>query len=147
MLRRVQMLLAALWGGFLLSVAGVVMPGAFAVLERAQAILLARQVFKLEAQISLGLALLLMMMERRAVRDGGPTLSAEFFLPAGAMFCTVAGYYVLQPMMDDALHGAPGLSAMALHGISMGFYGLKTLLVLALAWRLSRPMRDMGRPS
>ncbi len=139
MLRRIQMLLAALWGGFLLSVAGVVMPGAFAVLERAQAILLARHVFKLEAQISLALALLLMMMERRAARDGAASaISAEFLLPAGAMFCTVVGYYVLQPMMDDALHGAAGMSAMALHGMSMGFYALKTLLVLALAWRVSR---------
>ena len=142
MLRRVQTLLAALWGGFLLSIAGVVMPGAFAVLERAQAILLAKHVFKLEAQISLGLALLLMMFERRAARDGGPAISAEILLPAAAMFCTVVGYYVLQPMMEDALLGASagssGMSAMALHGMSMGFYALKTLLVLALAWRVSR---------
>jgi len=138
MLRRAQMLLAALWGGLLLSIAGLVMPGAFAVLERAQAILLAGHVFRLEAQVSLAAALLLMMMERRAVRDGGPVVSAEVLLPAGAMFCTVVGYYVLQPMMENALHGASGMSAMALHGMSMGFYGIKTLLVLVLAWRLSQ---------
>ena len=140
MLRRAQSLLAALWGGLLLCVAGLVMPSAFAVLERAQAILLAGRMFSLEAQISLAAALLLMMMERRHARDGqGRAASAEFLLPAGAMFCTVAGYYVLQPMMEAALAGASGMSAMALHGLSMSFFALKTGLVLVLAWRLSRP--------
>jgi hypothetical protein len=139
MLRRVQLLLAALWGGLLLSIAGLVMPSAFAVLERSQAVLLAGRIFSLEAQISLGVALVLMMAERRMARDGaGPAASAEFLLPAGALFSTVAGYYVLQPMMQAALAGAPGPSAMALHGMSMGFFALKTGLVLALAWRLSR---------
>ena len=139
MLRRVQGLLAALWGGLLLCVAGLVMPSAFAVLERSQAILLAGRMFSVEAQISLAAALILMMMERRHARDGqGRAASAEFLLPAGAMFCTVAGYYVLQPMMEAARAGAPGLSAMALHGLSMGFFALKTGVVLVLAWRLMK---------
>jgi len=140
-LYRSRAVLAALWGGLLLCVAFVTAPSAFAVLERAQAGLLVGRVFALEANISLAAALLLMVIERRLRRDVvGPAFTADFLLPAGALFCTVAGYFALQPMMAAAKAGQGSLSFMALHAISFGFYGLKTLLVLALAWRASKVM-------
>ncbi|MEJ6007534.1 DUF4149 domain-containing protein [Paucibacter sp. AS339] len=136
MLNRLRALLAALWGGLLLTVAWVAAPSAFAVLERAQAGLVVAHLFSLEAQLSLAAGLLLMLMERRWARDRGlPAISADFLLPAGALFCTVAGYYGLQPMMAAAKAGQGPWGFMALHGVSLGFYGLKVLLVLALAWR------------
>ncbi|MFY7865582.1 DUF4149 domain-containing protein [Roseateles sp.] len=136
MLNRFSALLAALWGGLLLSVAGLAAPSAFAVLERAQAGLVVARLFSLEAQLSLGVGLLLMLMARRRARDRGlPPISAEFLLPAGALFCTVAGYYALQPLMAAAKAGQGAWSFMALHGVSLGLYGIKLLLVLALAWR------------
>jgi len=136
MLKRFSALLAALWGGLLLSVAGIAAPTAFAVLERAQAGLVVARLFSLEAQLSLAAALLLILMERRWARDRGlPAISAEFLLPAGALFCTVAGYYGLQPLMAAAKAGQGAWSFMALHSVSLGFYGLKLVLVLALAWR------------
>ncbi|MEL4178896.1 DUF4149 domain-containing protein [Roseateles sp. PN1] len=139
MLSRSRVLLAALWGGLLLAVAMVAAPSAFDALERAQAGLVVAKLFEKEAAISLAAAMLLMLMERRMARDGGgPALSANFFLPAGALFCTVAGYYALQPMMAAAKAGQGTWSFMALHSVSLGFYGLKTLLVLALAWRVSK---------
>ena len=138
-LYRSRAVLAALWGGLLLCVAFVAAPSAFAVLERAQAGLLVGRVFALEANISLGAAMLLMMMERRLQRDAeGPAFTSEFLLPAAALFCTVAGYFALQPMMAAAKAGQGSLSFLTLHAISFGFYGLKTLLVLALAWRASK---------
>lgn len=138
-LYRARAVLAALWAGQLLCVALVAAPSAFAVLEQAQAGLLVGRVFQLDAQISLAAALLLMLLARRLRRDlPGPAFGAEFLLPAGALFCTVAGYFALQPMMAAARAGQGSLSFMALHAISFGFYGLKTLLVLALAWRASK---------
>ena len=133
------MLLAALWGGLLLCVAFVAAPSAFAVLERAQAGLVVARLFALEANVSMAAALLLIMIERRLNSGAGlAALSANLLLPAGALFCTVAGYFALQPMMAGAKMGQGSLSFLALHAISFGFYGLKTVLVLALSWRASK---------
>lgn len=136
---RSRAVLAALWGGFLLCVALVAAPAAFAVLERAQAGALVGRLFALEAQVALAAGLLLILIERRLARvSGSKNLSAEFFLPAVALFCTVAGYYALQPMMAAAKAGQGPWSFMTLHAFSFIFFGLKTLAVLALAWRSSR---------
>jgi len=139
LLKRARTVLAALWGGLLLCVAFVAAPSAFAVLERGQAGLFVARVFALDANISLAAALLLMMLERRLRRDeGGPAFTADFLLPAGALFCTVAGYFALQPAMEAARAGQGSVSFLTLHTISLGFYGLKGLLVLALAWRATK---------
>ncbi|MFG6489171.1 DUF4149 domain-containing protein [Roseateles sp. BYS78W] len=140
MFARLQALLAALWGGFLLCVAFVATPSAFAVLERAQAGAYVARVFALEAQISLALGLVLMMIERRLARDAveagaaSHQFSARLLLPVVAVFCTIAGYYGLQPLMADAKAGAGVASFAALHGVSLAFFGVKGLVVLALAW-------------
>jgi len=136
MLHRVQLLLAALWGGFLLCVACVAAPTAFAALERAGAIAYVRRLFEMEARVALFAGIVLMMLERREARDaGGKGATAEFLLPAGALLCTVLGYYVIQPQMEAAM--GTGL-AMQLHGASMALFAVKTVAVLTLAWRLSR---------
>lgn len=145
MFARLQALLAALWGGFLLCVAFAAAPSAFAVLERANAGLFVGRLFSVDAQVSLAAALVLMLLERRVARDaveaGAPShvFSAELLLPAVALFCTIAGYYGLQPLMADAKAGAGVASFAALHGASLAFFAVKGLAVLALAWRLSRP--------
>lgn len=139
MLYRARAVLAALWGGLLICVAAVAAPSAFAVLERAQAGKLVGRVFELDAQISLGLGLLLLMMERRLQRDSdGPVVTPNLLLPMAALFCTAAGYYAIQPLMEAARAGKGTWSFGALHAVSSLFFGLKTLAVLALAWRASR---------
>jgi len=55
----------------------------------------------------------------------------------GTLFCTIAGHFAVQPMMASAKAGTGMLSFGALHGISAGFFVLKTLLVGALSWRLT----------
>lgn len=138
MMIRLRAVLAALWGGFLLCVAFAAAPSAFAALERAQAGAFVNRLFALEASNSLAAALIMMLMARRLARDlGGKPFSMDFLLPAGALFCTVAGYYALQPLMAAAKAGQGSLSFGALHAISFAFFGLKILLVLALAWRSS----------
>jgi len=62
-------------------------------------------------------------------------LSTELLLLLGTVFCTVAGYFALQPLMAGARSGQGPLSFGQLHMISVGFFVLKLLCILALAWR------------
>lgn len=145
MAERLRRLLPGLWAGFLLCVAVVATRSAFALLERAEAGRVAAHILAQEAYVSLALSLLLMMLERASARDAaeqgqGSQFSVGLALAAGALFCTVAGYFGVQPMMDAARAGQGPLGFGALHAISAGFYGIKVALVLALAWRASRPV-------
>jgi len=56
-------------------------------------------------------------------------------LALGTVFCTVAGYFAVQPMMTAARAGQGALSFGQLHAVSAVFFVAKGLLVLALAWR------------
>lgn len=145
-LARVAMLLAGLWAGLLLAIAAFAAPAAFAALPAAEAGRVVGRLFAREATTSLLVAVVLFMIERRRAGDAaeagrGSRLSANMLLVAGALFCTVAGYYALQPMMAAARAGQGGWSFGALHAVSSAFYGLKTILVLALAWRLTAAAR------
>jgi len=140
MLCRFQALLAALWGGLLLGVAVIAAPSAFAVLDRAQAGKLVGRMFELDAQIGLIAGLLLVLLERRAHREAQAAtrgVSAELLLPLLAMFCVVAGYYGIQPLMEAARAGQGAWSFAALHGVSTVFFAIKILAVIVLAWRLT----------
>lgn len=144
MLRRLAGLLAALWAGVLASIAGIATPAAFALLPRADAGRVAGRILATEAYLSLALAMLLFFMERRRARDAaesgrGSQMSAELLLVLGTLFCTVAGYFGVQPMMEAARAGQGAWSFGALHAVSSAFFALKGVLVLLLAWRLSRP--------
>jgi hypothetical protein len=140
LLQRVSGLLAALWLGLVATLALVAAPTLFAMLERPLAGRLAGQMFRLEAHAALAIALLLLLIERlRRRRLEQPAgLSAEWLLIAGALFCTVLGYFGLQPMMEAAKAGEPTrLSFGALHAASTVFFAAKGLLLLLLVWRQS----------
>lgn len=150
MLRRGQALLAGLWAGELLCIALIAAPSAFAVLERAQAGQMVGRLFELDAQLSLAAGLILLMLERRLQREAAApeaerlVLGAGLLLPLLALFCTVAGYYGLQPLMIAARAGQGSLSFGALHAVSMAFFALKTMAVLALAWRAIAALQASG---
>ena len=139
---RFQALLSGLWAGALLAIGGVAAPALFSVLERHQAGSGAGQIFHIESRLSLAFAILLFVLERRRVRDeveqgaSQSAMSAHLLMVLGALFLTVLGGFALQPMIQAAKAGEPtALSFAALHGISASLYWLKTVLVLALAWR------------
>lgn len=144
MLQRAETVLAGLWAGLLLGIAAIAAPSVFAGLEgsREQAGVVARLIFASEARASLVFAIVLFVIERRlaerrAQAGEGSRISAELLLPLGALFCVVLGYFALQPLMEAARAGTGKYSFAALHATSTVFYGIKTLLVLVLAWRAS----------
>lgn len=142
-LERLRRLLPGLWAGWLLCVALLATPAVFAQLSGADAGRLVGRMLAQEAYTSLALGLLLLIIERgvarRAAQAGtGPQFSAGMMLALGTVFCTVAGYFALQPLMAAARAGQGTLSFGQLHAISAVLYGLKTLLVLVLAWRALR---------
>jgi hypothetical protein len=58
-------------------------------------------------------------------------------LVLGSLFCLIVGYFVLQPMMAAARAGQGSMSFASLHALAGLFFAVKTLIVIALAWRLS----------
>ena len=102
-----------------------------------------RRVFEIEAPTSLALGVLLLMLERRAgvarhELTGASQFTAEMMWVLGALFCTLLGHYGLQPMMAQARAGLGDASFGQLHLASTALFGLKGLLVLALAWKAAR---------
>ncbi|MBW8757149.1 MAG: DUF4149 domain-containing protein [Burkholderiales bacterium] len=154
MRERLRRLLPGLWCGVLLAIALIAAPAASGALDRASFGAVARAIFAREAPASLVFGVLILMVERRAALDrhhesGTSQFSAEMMLALGALFCTVAGYYGLEPMMAQArAGGSTGLTFMQWHAVSLAFFGVKGLLALALAWRATRPAPRGGvRPS
>ena len=143
-LARIAAVMAGMWAGIVVGIGLIGAPAGFAVLATpAEAGRVAGRMFAVEAPLSLAFAMAIFLLERRRVRDrlesGGTAsqFSTEMLLALGALFCTVAGYYAIQPMMAAARAGQGSWSFGALHGASTLFYGVKGLLVLALAWRLA----------
>ncbi len=132
---RARALIAGLWAGLLLAVALIATPAPFATLPTADAGRVVARVLATEAAVSLAVAIVLILLERRLAREGRPAMSAELLLVLGALFCTVLGYYGLQPMMAAARAGQGAWSFGALHAASTVLFGVKALLVLVLAWR------------
>ena len=137
-------LLPGLWLGLLLAIALIATPAASQALDKASFGAVARAIFAREAPTSLVLGVLILVIERRDalarhLATGVTQFSTEMLLAAGALFCTVAGYYGLLPALEQARLGGPSqLSFLQLHALSLAFFGFKGLLVLALAWRATR---------
>lgn len=112
-------------------------PNAFAVLARPEAGVYVARLFLLDARLSLVLGVLLVLMEQRLQRHAHAErlrFTAPLLLPLLAVFLTVFGYDVLQPLMLQAKTAGQG-SFMWLHAASMSAFAAKTGVVLALAWK------------
>ncbi|ARN21330.1 DUF4149 domain-containing protein [Piscinibacter gummiphilus] len=142
--RRVAAVLAGLWAGAVLAVAFIGTPAGFALVPRDVAGKLAGFMLTREAYLSIAMSVVLFLVVRAEARAAarlkqGSVLSANVLLVMGALFCTVFGHFGIGSAMDAAREGKGALSFGALHGISVAVFGLKGLLVLALAWRLTAP--------
>lgn len=137
-------LLAGVWAGALVGIALLGAPAGFALLPSDVAGKLAGHMLAREAYASLVLCALIFPLVRRQARTaalthGTSVMSGNVLLVLGALFCTVLGYFGLQPALNAARHGHGLWSFGALHAVSVAFFGLKTLFVLSLAWRFSAP--------
>lgn len=153
---RLRALLPALWAGWLLCVALLATPAAFALLAKADAGRVVSRMLAQEAYTSLALGIVVLVLERRATRlaaGEGDTLGAGaasqfstgMVLALGALFCTVLGYFGLQPLMTAARAGQGSFGFGQLHAASAVLYGVKLLLVLALAWRNAAGLAQLTR--
>jgi hypothetical protein len=139
---RIAAVLAGLWAGLLVCIASIAAPAAFATLARADAGRFVGRVFMTEAYLSIVLAVVLFVIERQRTRSlaesgRGSALGANPVLLLGTLFCTVAGYFAIEPMLAAARMGQGPWSFGALHAASTAFFVLKGVLVLVLAWRLA----------
>ncbi len=133
MLVRLRCILPALWAGLLICIAALAAPAAFGTLMAADAGRVVGHIFVREAWLSLLLAALSLELERSSGAPG----RANLVLLCGTVGCTLLGYFAIQPLMPAARAGQGVLSFGQLHLISTLFYGLKTVLVLVLAWRVA----------
>jgi hypothetical protein len=148
-LERVRRLLPGLWAGFLLCVAAVATPAAFALLVQSDAGRVAGRILAHEATVSMLLGVVLLVLERATARRAaavgqGSQFSTGMVLALGSLFCTVLGYYAVQTQMPSARLGQGLLSFGQLHALSALFFGIKGLLVLALAWRATAPLANIS---
>lgn len=152
MIERWRRLLPGLWAGLLMCVALIATPAPFATLVPADAGRVVARIFVQEAWLSLCLALLLLFVERRRAREAAEAgeasvLSTEMLLLMGTVFCTVAGYFGIQPLLPAARAGEGAFSFGQLHAASAAFFALKAGLVLVLAWRATRSALSRPGPS
>lgn len=154
LVERARRLLPGLWAGALLCIAFIATPAPFATLATQEAGRVVSRVFAQEAYLSLVLGVAVLLLERHAAASAqrGSRLSGSMLLVLGALFCTVAGSFGLQPMMAAAKAGEGGWTFGQLHAASLGLFGVKTLAVLALAWRAAsgsapRPVNPAGPSS
>ena len=127
--------LAWLWAGQLLTVALLAAPNAFVTLARPEAGAYVSRLFLIDARLSLGVAVLMLLIEQRLQRQGNPgrvRFTGLLLLPMAILFLTVLGYDALQPLLAAA-KAEQGTFAL-LHGLSMAAFATKTACVLALAW-------------
>ena len=149
---RFAALIAGLWAGILLCIGAIAAPSAFATLASPDAGRVVARMFMQEAYLSLAVATVLFVIERQrsrlaATAGTGSVFSVNLMLLLGTLFCTVAGYFALLPMMAAARAGQGTVSFMALHAVSSALFALKGLLVLALAWRLGAPVKTVATTS
>ena len=153
-MQRFATVVAGVWAGLLLGIGAIAAPTAFTVLARADAGRFVNRVFMTEAYVSLAVALLLFLVERRRTRDAaeagiGSHVSAELVLLLGTLLCTVGGYFAIQPMLEAARAGQGRWSFGTLHAVSSALFVLKGVLVIVLAWRFAACGLSAGsvRPS
>lgn len=129
----------------LLTVALIAAPAAFGALGRTDAGRVVAPLFAIEAYTSLALAVAVVLLQR--YRAGASLFDGNLLLALLALFCTVAGHFVVQPMMAAARASAGAASFAALHAASLALYGIKTAAVLALVWRVSAANRPSSSGS
>ncbi|HEY8025304.1 MAG TPA: DUF4149 domain-containing protein [Burkholderiaceae bacterium] len=148
---RTRRLIATFWIGSLWTIGYVVAPTLFATLsDRALAGTIAGSLFHVQAWMSLGCALAMLVLQmwqdRRSRNDLERDRRRGTHLIVGMVVCTVIGYFCLQPFMAALREAAGPAGVLAseaklefgvLHGTASFLYLVNSLLGLALILRLN----------
>jgi len=141
--KALRSILVTLWADSLWTVGYVVAPTLFITLpDRALAGMIAGQVFRVEAWLSLacGLGLLLLFAAARGLAHKRLML----WLVLAMLLCTLVGYFGLQPAMaalkaelapGAVLEGAARARFGMLHGVASLIYLIQSVLAVTLVWR------------
>jgi hypothetical protein len=148
-MERAGRLIPGLWAGVLLCIALIATPAPFATLAAHDAGRVVGRIFAQEAYLSLALGVVVLLLERRTAgsAEGGARLSTTMILALAAIFCTVFGYFGLQPMLDAARTGQGSWTFGQLHAVSLAFFAGKIVAVAALAWRATAAVSRAGPSS
>lgn len=144
---RARLLIATLWIGSLWTVGYVVAPTLFATLsDRVLAGTIAGSLFRVEAWICVACGLLLMLLFCfRTADDNAPLRKTLLRLTLAVLFCTLVGYFGVQPFMAALREtaGAGGVMSSSaktqfgiLHGIASAIYLIQSLLGVGLILKL-----------
>ena len=150
LMERARRLIPALWAGVLMCIALIATPAPFAILASHEAGRVVGRIFAQEAYLSLALGVAVLLLERRAASSsvpGGSRFSTPIILALAAIFCTVFGYFGLQPMLDAARAGQGNWTFGQLHAVSLAFFAGKIAAVAALSWRACGPPISSAGPS
>ncbi|RKP56756.1 DUF4149 domain-containing protein [Pararobbsia silviterrae] len=147
--QRLFNLISTIWVGSLLTTGYLVAPTLFALLSETDAGRVAANLFHTQAYVSVvsGIVLLLIANRVLRMRDAGASsieIGAQALRRARRVIiamiaCTLVGYFALQPWMNalriaaqtagtDISHSAYKTQFGALHGVSMVFYLLESVL-------------------
>ncbi|MBU3582097.1 DUF4149 domain-containing protein [Polynucleobacter sp. AP-Capit-er-40B-B4] len=148
--QRIYSLLLGLWVGGLLTIGFLVVPTLFSSLgDRQVAGMVAANLFKSTAYISVLISIVLMVLANYFVRVGKPQYRIDRLLLLGMLACAICAAFIIIPWMnslrDQALY--LGLSVREsthavlfsrLHGGSTAIYMLQSILGIALVWRTTK---------
>ena len=148
--QRIYSLILGLWVGGFITIGFLVVPVLFSSLgDRQVAGLVAANLFKSTAYISVVLSGILMVIANYLIRQGYSSYRLSRWLLLGMLACAVCAAFILIPWMnslrDQALY--LGLSVREttnatlfgrLHGISSVLFMIQSLLGLVLVWRITK---------
>ncbi len=141
LLVRARRCLLTLWAGSLWTVGYLVAPTLFATLaDRVQAGTVAASMFRSEAWLSIGCALMMLgLLQWGAHELDAGRRRTSLLIVLAMLLCTLLVHFGLRPMMA-ALREAAGSGPLPtrfgmLHGVSSALYLIQSLLAGALIWK------------
>lgn len=143
---RARLLIATLWVGSLWTVGYLVAPTLFVTLaDRTLAGTIAGSIFRVEAWLSIGCALALMVLSSLMSENGIAQRKVWLSLVTAMLSCTLISHFGIQPFMAALRESAGAAGVLAsgartqfgvMHGISSGLYLIQSLLGVALILKL-----------
>jgi hypothetical protein len=151
-LARLFGLLTMLWVGSQLTIGYAAALVLFWSLDRTTAGSIAAKLFFIEGFLGAVCGVLLLGLCNAFVRSGARAYRHLRWLVVGMLLCVLLGYFALQPFMNairvgamnagvDVAHFAQAARFNMLHGVSMFFYLIESVLGILLVWLSSALVR------